>query len=155
MNEPGWTEHLFVADSVKRTGSNQGLWKVTLTQLMRPGESPEPPAVVAAYKLRRVTAPAQSSAGSPTPPFVVAIQAIKADSFSSASSSSSSSASSSSSSRSTLPDGSGGGGGGGGSAVFRKGEKVEARWAGQRKFFPGHIAMANRDGTYDIDYDDG
>ena len=33
--------------------------------------------------------------------------------------------------------------------------KVEARYRGRSRYFPGRIARENRDGTYDIDYDDG
>jgi len=46
----------------------------------------------------------------------------------------------------------GGGGGGGG---FREGEKVEARYRGKARYYRGRINRDNRDGTYDIDYDDG
>ena len=36
-----------------------------------------------------------------------------------------------------------------------EGAKVEARYRGGSRYFPGKIRRENRDGTYDIDYDDG
>ena len=36
-----------------------------------------------------------------------------------------------------------------------RGDKIEARYRGGSKYYPGKIARDNRDGTYDIDYDDG
>jgi hypothetical protein len=39
-------------------------------------------------------------------------------------------------------------------ATFREGAKVEARFRGKAKFYPGVIRRVNRDGSYDIDYDD-
>ena len=42
-----------------------------------------------------------------------------------------------------------------GGSGFREGEKVEARYRGKTRFYPGKIRRENRDGTYDIDYDDG
>ena len=42
--------------------------------------------------------------------------------------------------------------GGGGS--LREGMKVEARFRGKLRYFPGVIRRENRDGTFDIDYDD-
>ncbi|GMI29033.1 hypothetical protein TeGR_g2542, partial [Tetraparma gracilis] len=36
-----------------------------------------------------------------------------------------------------------------------KGDKVEARYRGGAKFYPGKIARVNGDGTFDINYDDG
>ena len=53
-----------------------------------------------------------------------------------------------------------GGGGGGGedssdAGGFSRGDKVEARYRGGAKFYPGKIVRDNRDGTFDIDYDDG
>ena len=54
----------------------------------------------------------------------------------------------------SLGGGSGGGGGGGGSG-FREGEKVEARYRGKARFYPGKIRRDRGDGSYDIDYDDG
>merc|ERR1712070_354849 len=41
------------------------------------------------------------------------------------------------------------------SSGFREGQKVEARYKGKSRYYPGRIATGNRDGTYDIDYDDG
>ena len=41
------------------------------------------------------------------------------------------------------------------SASFREGDKVEARFHGKLRYYPGVIRRANRDSTYDIDYDDG
>ncbi|RHY84882.1 hypothetical protein DYB35_014060, partial [Aphanomyces astaci] len=38
---------------------------------------------------------------------------------------------------------------------FKEGEKVEAQYKGKSKFYPGVIARARLNGTYDIDYDDG
>eukprot|EP00968_Pinguiococcus_pyrenoidosus_P006899 scaffold456_cov252-Pinguiococcus_pyrenoidosus.AAC.1 len=38
---------------------------------------------------------------------------------------------------------------------YEEGDKVEARYRGGSKWFPGKITRANRDGTYDIRYDDG
>jgi hypothetical protein len=48
-----------------------------------------------------------------------------------------------------------GGGGGGGSSSLREGMKVEARYRGKAKYYPGVIKRENRDGTFDVDYDDG
>ncbi|KAH8047674.1 tudor domain-containing protein [Aureococcus anophagefferens] len=48
------------------------------------------------------------------------------------------------------PEKSGGSGG-----AFAEGAKVEARYRGKGKFYPGKIAKDNGDGTYNIDYDDG
>ncbi|KAH8059996.1 cytidine deaminase [Aureococcus anophagefferens] len=49
--------------------------------------------------------------------------------------------------------------GGGGSraraARLREGAKVEARYRGRSKFYPGKISRDRGDGTFDIDYDDG
>ena len=44
--------------------------------------------------------------------------------------------------------------GGGGSAMFREGMKVEARYRGKDRYYPGLIKRENRDGTFDIDYND-
>ena len=41
------------------------------------------------------------------------------------------------------------------SSSFREFEKVEARYRGKMRYYPGRIKRVNRDGTYDIDYDDG
>ena len=38
---------------------------------------------------------------------------------------------------------------------YRMGDKVEARFKGGTKWHPGRIANVNRDGTYDVRYDDG
>ena len=38
---------------------------------------------------------------------------------------------------------------------FSIGDKVEANYRGRGKYYPGKIKYDNRDGTYDIDYDDG
>ena len=35
------------------------------------------------------------------------------------------------------------------------GDKVEARYRGRSKFYPGKIARVRGDGTFDVDYDDG
>jgi len=48
-----------------------------------------------------------------------------------------------------------GGGGGGGGGDLREGSKVEARYRGKARYYPGVIKRVNRDGTYDVDYDDG
>merc|ERR1711968_270096 len=48
-----------------------------------------------------------------------------------------------------------GGGGGGSSARLEEGMKVEARYRGKSRYYPGKIRRVNRDGTFDIDYDDG
>ncbi|GMI52396.1 hypothetical protein ScalyP_jg10900, partial [Parmales sp. scaly parma] len=41
------------------------------------------------------------------------------------------------------------------STSFSRGDKVEARYKGKSKYYPGKIVRDNRDGTYDVDYDDG
>jgi hypothetical protein len=41
------------------------------------------------------------------------------------------------------------------SSALREGMKVEARYRGKARYYPGVIRRENRDGTYDIDYDDG
>ena len=38
---------------------------------------------------------------------------------------------------------------------FEEGTKVEARYKGRSRYFPGKITRVHRDGSYDIDYDDG
>ena len=38
---------------------------------------------------------------------------------------------------------------------FREGDKVEVRYRGKSKYYPGLIARVHGDGTYDIAYDDG
>lgn len=38
---------------------------------------------------------------------------------------------------------------------FKRGQRVEARFKGKSKYYPGRILLVNRDGTYDIAYDDG
>jgi cytidine deaminase len=40
-------------------------------------------------------------------------------------------------------------------AVLLEGDKIEARYRGRERYFPGVVRRANRDGTYDVDYDDG
>ena len=45
-------------------------------------------------------------------------------------------------------------GGGGGGGRLREGMKVEARYRGKARYYPGVIKRENRDGTFDIDYDD-
>ncbi len=47
--------------------------------------------------------------------------------------------------------------GGGGTAALvalREGMKVEARYRGKERYFPGVIRRENRDGTFDVDYND-
>jgi len=51
-------------------------------------------------------------------------------------------------------DGGGGGGGGSGGGALREGMKVEARFKGKTRYYPGVLKRENRDGTFDIDYDD-
>ena len=46
------------------------------------------------------------------------------------------------------------GGGGGGGGQLREGMKVEARYRGKARYYPGVIKRENRHGTFDIDYDD-
>ena len=41
-----------------------------------------------------------------------------------------------------------------GAGTLREGTKVEARFRGKLRYYPGVIRRENRDGTYDIDYDD-
>ena len=43
---------------------------------------------------------------------------------------------------------------GGSQGSFREGAKVEAKYRGKARYYPGVIKRANRDGTYDVDYDD-
>ena len=38
---------------------------------------------------------------------------------------------------------------------FHAGDVIEARYKGEAKWFPGKIASANDDGTYDVRYEDG
>ena len=38
--------------------------------------------------------------------------------------------------------------------ALREGMKVEARYRGKEKYYPGVIRRENRDGTFDIDYND-
>ena len=45
-----------------------------------------------------------------------------------------------------------GGGGGGGGGSLREGAKVEARYRGKSRYYPGVIKRENRDGTFDVDY---
>ncbi len=44
--------------------------------------------------------------------------------------------------------------GGGVAGALREGTKVEARYRGKSKYYPGVIRRENRDGTFDVDYDD-
>ena len=39
--------------------------------------------------------------------------------------------------------------------ALREGMKVEARYRGKTRYYPGVIKRVNRDGTFDIDYNDG
>lgn len=41
------------------------------------------------------------------------------------------------------------------SSSFSTGDRVQARFNGKIKYFPGKIKSVNRDGTYKIEYDDG
>ena len=43
----------------------------------------------------------------------------------------------------------------GGSTKLREGDKVEARCKGSKKHYAGKIYLDNRDGTYDVKFDDG
>merc|ERR1712054_218303 len=47
------------------------------------------------------------------------------------------------------------GGGGGGGGRLREGDKVEARYRGKSRYYPGKISRDHGNGTYDIDYNDG
>ncbi|CAM9205087.1 unnamed protein product, partial [Laminaria digitata] len=47
------------------------------------------------------------------------------------------------------------GGGGARSESLREGMKVEARYKGRSRYYPGRISRIHRDGSCDIDYDDG
>lgn len=38
--------------------------------------------------------------------------------------------------------------------ILREGMKVEARYRGRSKYYPGVIRKTNRDGSFDIDYND-
>ena len=42
----------------------------------------------------------------------------------------------------------------GGGAALREGMKVEARYRGKEKYYKGVLKRENRDGTWDVDYDD-
>ena len=42
----------------------------------------------------------------------------------------------------------------GGGGALREGVKVEARYRGKSMYYPGVIRRENRDGTFDVDYDD-
>ena len=42
-----------------------------------------------------------------------------------------------------------------GKSAFKLGDKVEAKFKGGVKWFSGRISSVNRDGTYDVRYDDG
>ena len=41
-----------------------------------------------------------------------------------------------------------------GGAALREGMKVEARYQGKEKYYKGVLKRENRDGTWDVDYDD-
>ena len=41
------------------------------------------------------------------------------------------------------------------SGQLRQGQRVEARYKGRNRFYPGVISRIHGDGTYDVDYDDG
>ena len=43
----------------------------------------------------------------------------------------------------------------GGDHVTRDGDKVEAQFKGSTNYYPGEIRADNRDGTYDVAFDDG
>jgi hypothetical protein len=45
-------------------------------------------------------------------------------------------------------------GGGSGGPELREGTKVEARYKGKEKFYPGVIRRVNADGSFNIDYND-
>ena len=38
---------------------------------------------------------------------------------------------------------------------FARGDKIKARYKGKSKYYEGKIARDNKDGTYDVNYDDG
>ena len=57
--------------------------------------------------------------------------------------------------RSPTRGGGGSGGCGSGGGGIREGSKVEARYRGKSRYYPGVVRRENRDGTFDIDYDDG
>ena len=38
--------------------------------------------------------------------------------------------------------------------ALREGMRVEARYRGKARYFPGVIKRENRDGSFDVDYDD-
>src|SRR5687768_16145139 len=38
---------------------------------------------------------------------------------------------------------------------FKVGDKIKAYWKGGKTLFPGTISSVNKDGTFDIQYDDG
>ena len=54
----------------------------------------------------------------------------------------------------SLDGGGGGGGGGRGGAGLREGMKVEGNYRGKGRFYKGVIKRENRDGSFDVDYDD-
>ena len=41
------------------------------------------------------------------------------------------------------------------SGQLRRGQRVEARYKGRRRYYPGVISRVHGDGSYDVDYDDG
>ena len=46
------------------------------------------------------------------------------------------------------------GGGGAGGGALREGMKVEARYRGKSRYYPGVIKRENRDGSFDVNYGD-
>ncbi|KAL0570075.1 hypothetical protein ABG067_009445, partial [Albugo candida] len=44
---------------------------------------------------------------------------------------------------------------GDGSKAFSQGDKVEAKYKGRSRYYPGVINRCRLNGTYDVDYDDG
>ena len=44
---------------------------------------------------------------------------------------------------------------GGAGATIERGSKIEARFMGGSRWYPGKISTVNSDGSYDIAYDDG
>ena len=54
-----------------------------------------------------------------------------------------------------VPREDGDGEGGGSKMALEEGVKVEARYKGKDKYYPGRISRVRRDDTFDVDYDDG
>ena len=57
--------------------------------------------------------------------------------------------------RSSIGRGGGGRGHDAGAGLVEEGDKVEANYRGRGRYYKGRVRRVNRDGTYDIDYDDG